>query len=64
MFPPSIPPETEEAAFCEGMKKGDFTVWSKMYKFYTAVRSPSRKKIALRALACAEDVETLFKYVY
>lgn len=59
----SVPSEMEEAAFCIGMKKGNFTTWSKMYTFYRTTRSESRKQIALRALACIENVTTLFKYL-
>lgn len=54
----------EEAALCEGMKRGGFKAWSKVYKFYKAAQSQSHRQIVLRALACAENVQTLFKYYY
>lgn len=52
----------EEASFCAGMKYGNFTVWNKMYERYETAESASSKRIALRALACIENVHILFKY--
>lgn len=54
----------KEAAFCIGMKNGNLTVWSKMYEFYKTTGSDSYREIALRALACIENVQTLTKYYY
>lgn len=53
----------KEAAFCIGMKHGNSTDWSKMFEFYKSTRSATYKQSALRALACIENVQTLFKYV-
>lgn len=52
----------EEAALCVGMKKGDIVAMSKILKLYKTTRSPSQKKIILRALACTENVRTLLRY--
>jgi aminopeptidase N len=54
-----IPSEMEEAALCMGMKKANIAALSKIHKLYKTTRSPSQKKIILRALACAENVQTL-----
>jgi len=51
----------EEAALCVGMKKGKFAALKKIHQLYKTTRSPTQKKIILRALACAENVQTLLR---
>lgn len=58
-----IPSEMKEASFCVGMKKYNFTVWSKVFEFVKTTRSVSHREIALRALACIDNAQVLFKYV-
>lgn len=57
-----IPSEMEEAAFCMGMKNGNLTVWSKMFKFYKTTRLLTLEQI-FACLACIENSKTIFKYV-
>jgi len=51
----------EEAALCAGMKKANIAALSKIHKLYKTTRSPSQQKIILRALACAENLQTLLR---
>lgn len=53
----------EEAAFCVGMKTGNLTTWSKMFRFYETTQSVTYRQVALRALACVENIQILFKYL-
>jgi hypothetical protein len=51
----------EEAALCAGMKKGNIAALSKIHKLYSTTRSPSQKKIILRALACTDNIQMLLR---
>ncbi|XP_060850045.1 thyrotropin-releasing hormone-degrading ectoenzyme-like [Rhopalosiphum padi] len=58
-----IPHEMEEAALCAGMKKGNIAALSKIHKLYSTTRSPSQKKIILRALACTDNIQMLMSHL-